>query len=56
MGKGGDNRESLLARKQAESEKIAKEKDEELLSDRVEKMSQAPGFYWDDKPEPHALR
>jgi hypothetical protein len=26
------------------------------LSDRVEKMSQAPGFYWDDKPEPHALR
>ena len=58
MGKGGDEREASLAQKQVESSKLVMhtEKDEELLSDRLEKMSKAPGFYWDDQPHPHKLR
>jgi hypothetical protein len=59
MGKGGEKGAHVVAKEQVvESlpKAVEEQDDDEILSDRLEKMNIAPGFYWDDKPEPHALR
>ena len=49
MGKGGEKTKELTAKQQLDE-------DEELLLDRRVKMEKSPGFHWDNRPEPHAIR